>query len=114
MTFTTPLARAALMNDADSNIALDRALTSLAGLDPDVLFLFASHHHAEHFASMLHETKRRLPAPIVIGCSGVGIVGMDRELEQQPALALLGLSLPGAKLATARLTQESMDSAQDA
>jgi small ligand-binding sensory domain FIST len=63
---------------------------------------------------MLHETKQRLPAPIVIGCSGVGIVGMERELERQPALALLGLSLPGAKLATVRLTAESIDSAQDA
>lgn len=114
MPSTAPLARAALTNDADWRDAADRVFSSLNGVHPDVLFLFASHHHAEHYAGILHEAKRRLQAPIVIGCSGVGVVGGNRELERQPALAALGLVLPGAKLATARLTQQSIEAARDA
>lgn len=114
MTITTPLARTALANDADWSVALDRTLTPLTGHHSDVVFLFASQHHAEHFTEILQETNRRLHAPIVIGCSGIGIVGVEQELERQPALAALALSLPGAKLATARLTQQSIDAAQSA
>lgn len=111
MTPTTPIARAALTNDADWQLSLDRALVSLAGVTPDVLVVFASHHHADHYGELLQRAHRRLPAPVIIGCSAAGIIGMERELEHQPALALLALSLPGAKLATARLTQQSFEAA---
>lgn len=110
MTSQTPLARAALTNDADWELSLDRALVSLTGIEPDVLFVFASHHHADYYGEILQMAGRRLPAKAVIGCSGVGIAGMERELEHQPALALLALALPGAKIATARFTQQSFDS----
>ncbi|MCC6790108.1 MAG: FIST C-terminal domain-containing protein [Thermomicrobiales bacterium] len=104
MTSGTPFARAALTNDSDWRDSLDRALTPLAGAVPDAVVVFASHHHADRYAEILRETARRLPAPVIIGCSGDGIVGLDRELERQPALALLALSLPGAKLAAIHLT----------
>ena len=51
MTVTTPLARAAMTNDADWRTALERALLAINGVRPDVLFVFASYHHAEASAS---------------------------------------------------------------
>jgi small ligand-binding sensory domain FIST len=75
---------------------------------PDALLMFASYHHAPDFPELLHAAWQRTGTSCLIGCSGVGIVGMDRELEREPALALLGLSLPGAKLATARFAPEML------
>jgi small ligand-binding sensory domain FIST len=84
-------------------------LPSLAGLRPDALLLFASYAYAEHFPALLTEAARETGAPVVIGCSAMGVIGMDRELERHPALALLGLSLPGAIVSTARITQSAID-----
>ena len=113
MTVTVPLARAALADDAVWEVALDRALTALESPALDALILFASYHHAPSFPELLHAARQRTGARCLIGCSGVGIIGTDRELERQPALALLALSLPGANLATARFTHDMLASAPD-
>ncbi len=109
MTNPTPVARAAITNDPDWRIALPRVLSSLAGVSSDVILLFASYHHSVGFAEILQDVRRHTEAPILVGCSGMGIVGMDRELENQPALAVLSLSLPGASLSAVRLTQGMID-----
>jgi small ligand-binding sensory domain FIST len=113
MTVTTPLARAAMTNDADWRTALERALLAINGVRPDLLFVFASYHHAEGYPELLQELWRRTRVPHLIGCSGVGIIGVERELERQPALSILALTLPGGKIATARFTQQMIDAAPD-
>ncbi len=104
-----PAARAAITNDPDWRIALPRALSTLAGVSADAVLLFASYHHSAGFAEILQEVRRQTGTPILVGCSGMGIVGMDRELENQPALAVLKLSIPGAALSAVRLTQGMID-----
>jgi small ligand-binding sensory domain FIST len=113
MISTLPLSRAAITNDPDWQIALPRALASLAGVAPDLLLVFASYHHSAGFGELLQVVRRETGASIVAGCSGMGIVGMDRELEDQPALALMALSLPGAKLSAVRFTQSMIDADPD-
>jgi small ligand-binding sensory domain FIST len=113
MTVNVPLARAALADDAAWEDALDRALAALESPAPDALILFASYHYAPFFPELLHAARQRTDARCLIGCSGVGIIGTDRELERQPALSLLALSLPGAKLATARFTHDMLATAPD-
>lgn len=109
----TPQARAALANDDDWQSALDRVLAPLADTRPDVLVLFASHHHANDFPELVHAAWRRSDARILVGCSGVGVIGMDRELEREPGLAALALSLPNGKVAAAHLSPEQIAAAQD-
>lgn len=48
--------------------------------------------------------------PLVIGCSGQGIVGTDQELEDLPSLSLLALSLPETTLQPIHLTQAMLES----
>lgn len=113
MTVTTPLARATITADPDWRVALERGLTSLAGVRPDALFIFASNQHAAHFTDLLEVAWRTTRAPIVLGCSGAGIIGMERELEGQPAISLLALSLPDGKLSSARIGQSLLDMSPD-
>ncbi len=50
--------------------------------------------------ALLHDA---LGAPTLIGCSGESILGMGREIEDRPALALWVASLPGAMVEPVRL-----------
>ncbi len=106
---TLPAAKSAINSDPDWRIALHHVLTSLTGVNADALVVLASYHHAAHFEEILRETRRQTQSPLLIGCSGSGIVGIDQELEEEPAISILALSLPGATLSARRLTQEMVD-----
>jgi small ligand-binding sensory domain FIST len=70
----------------------------------DILFVFASAGYLENYQDLLKAAKNETNATYIIGCSGAGIIGKEKEVEDRPALALLALSLPGVELFPARLT----------
>jgi small ligand-binding sensory domain FIST len=55
-----------------------------------------------------------MPAPLLVGCSGQAVIGGARELEDEAAVALLALSLPGAFVHAAWVTQSDVELARDA
>lgn len=74
----------------------------------DICFLFASHAYAADFGVLLAETADATGAGCIVGCSGQGIIGSEREIEGDPALALLALRLPGAEVRPVRITQDDI------
>ncbi len=50
--------------------------------------------------------------PLLVGCSGGGLVANSEEIESAGGLVLALYSLPGAKLKGVRFTQEQVDSAE--
>jgi small ligand-binding sensory domain FIST len=101
-----PGARGALVANERWDVALEGALEQVMGDPVDVALLFASGEYAEHYPEMLKIVRRATRATIVLGCSGEGIIGTGVEMEQAPALSLLTLSLPGARLRSVRFTDE--------
>ncbi len=75
----------------------------------DLAFLFASSDYAEEFPELVASARRATRARLLIGCSSQGIIGTGREVEGQPALALLTFSLPGAVLRPVRLAQSTLE-----
>jgi small ligand-binding sensory domain FIST len=57
-------------------------------------FVFASIHHQPELDSLGPLIADRLRAEAVLGCTGESIIGGDREIEQQPAVALWLARLP--------------------
>ncbi|MBI4504236.1 MAG: FIST C-terminal domain-containing protein [Chloroflexi bacterium] len=107
-------AQAALACHADGRRALDEALRQTSALvaeagAADLVFLFASHAYAEDFPALVRRAYEATRARVLVGCSGQGVIGTAREVEGEPALALLALSLPGATLRAARFTQETLE-----
>ena len=80
--------------DALAAIGLDDAATAPA---PDLALFFANPEYPD-LESLVAEAYRRTAASVLIGCSGQGIIGPDREIEGEPALSLLNLDLPGTDL----------------
>ena len=75
----------------------------------DLALLFASSEYVEEFPELVTNVRSATGARFLIGCSGQGIIGVGREVEGEPALALLALSLPGAVLSAVRLSQGDLE-----
>lgn len=90
--------------DQALGLALEQAGESLAST-PDLVLLFASPAYTEAFGHMAAIVQERTGARVVAGCSGQGVIGPAREVEDRPAVALLAATLPGATLRATHITQ---------
>jgi small ligand-binding sensory domain FIST len=83
----------AISDRASADEALDEAVASVRGqLDRlDVAIVFASPSLARQIAPRLAD----IPAATLIGCSGAGIIGAAREIENRPAVSVTAAELPG-------------------
>ncbi len=93
---------------ADWHIAVDQALHGVHA-DADLVFLFASYHHAERYPEIVSAIHERLSPRILAGCSGQAVITTGREIEGRPGITLLSLSLPEADLTLKRISQEELD-----
>jgi small ligand-binding sensory domain FIST len=75
----------------------------------DLAFLFASAEYADDYPELISRARDALPARVLVGCSSQGVIATAREVEGEPALALLAFSLPKAVLHPVRLTQRHQD-----
>ena len=88
-----------------------RALRGELSEDPDLVVVFASPHHASGFGVLPDLVGAAFPGALVLGCSGAGIIGDGREIEQKTALSLTAAHLPGVAL-TPPEPGEPVDSAR--
>jgi small ligand-binding sensory domain FIST len=96
--------RAALARDASLQGAVEAVSRQLAGAGTaDLALVFASASFASDLPRLLPLLRQKLQAHHWLGCLGGGVVGTDgegvaQELEQEPALSVTLLRLPGARL----------------
>jgi len=96
--------RTALARDVSLEEAVQTVARQLGGCAPaDLALVFASASFASDLQRLLPLLRQKLRAEHWLGCLGGGVAGTEpegspRELEQQPALAVTLLRLPGAEL----------------
>lgn len=103
--------------DPDWHVALEQIRDQLLHdgvYGCDLALLFASHHYASDFAEIVAAAGELCAARTLIGCSGQGVIGGAREVEDVPAIAIAAMPLPGADIATAHLTQDDLLAVEDA
>ncbi|HEV8635962.1 MAG TPA: FIST C-terminal domain-containing protein [Chloroflexota bacterium] len=91
--------------------ALEQAAAeATADLDgrPDVVLLFAGAGWTESFGELVPRARQLTGAERLIGCGGQAVIGPGREVEDEPALALLALRLPGAVRRAFHATHERL------
>jgi small ligand-binding sensory domain FIST len=83
---------------------VDEAVASvtqqLAGRDADLTVIFVSPHFRTQYRAIPQLLRDRMPVGMLLGCSGGGIIGGGKEIEQQPAFSLTAAHLPGVDLQT--------------
>lgn len=85
--------------------AVDLVREGLRGIRPDIVFAFLSPHHVHMAKTVASSIRSALGPEVLLGVSGEGVVGGDLEVENAPALALLGMSIPGATMRGFRTDQ---------
>lgn len=104
-------ARAAIVSSTEWRPAVDRIVAEVALQEQEthLALLFASSDYCADFPDLLQEARRRMNARLLVGCSGQGVIGLDREIERQPALSAVAFSLPGARLNALRISQTDVE-----
>jgi len=99
-----PWCRTALGRDPSLQGAVNQVFEQLRGVgEADLALVFASASYASDLPRLLPLLQQKLSAGHWLGCVGGGVVGTDpagapHEIEQQPALTVTLLHLPGASL----------------
>ena len=96
--------RTALAREVSLEQAIQTVARQLSGCGPaDLALVFVSNSFASDLQRLLPLLRQKLRAEHWLGCLGGGVAGTEadgtpRELEQEPALAVTLLHLPGAEL----------------
>lgn len=108
-----PKAAATLIEGDDPLAALDAAVAAVRGelgaLPVTVATLFAASHYEPQFPALMTAAHERLGRPLLIGCSGEGVIGPRTEAERRPALSLLVQSLPDAAFRAVHLDASQIE-----
>ena len=84
---------------------------ALRGDKPDLLILFASPNHLSSFHDIADLVLNEVGDGVLFGCSGGGIVGNGREIEDGPALSLTAAVLPDVDIQAAHIAPEVIEHA---
>ena len=104
---------AGLSTDSDTGRAADEAAAAAAGLlagrDPDLAVVFASHAHLGALDRALETIGARLDPAHLIGCCAQGVVGTGREVERGPGISVWAAALPGTAIDSFHLTAADLE-----
>ena len=99
-----------LSTSTNSETAREECLEGLRfGLDgasPDLVVVFSTHHHGAILDDLARDLRQATEAEVILGCTGVNIIGGSREVEGESGLVLWGASLPGTTLRPFEVTAE--------
>ncbi|GJL79148.1 MAG: hypothetical protein NPINA01_21370 [Nitrospinaceae bacterium] len=70
----------------------------LSGKLADLTIVFVSPHFAGDYQKIPLIIRERMEPGLFFGCSGGGIIGAGKEVEQQPAFSITAAHLPGVKV----------------
>ena len=102
----------ALSESAQLPFALDEVIArlrnQLGGQRPDRCLIFVSSDFRSAYESISTRINQDLMPHTILGCSGGGVVGDNREVEHRPALAVTAAILPNVKVTPFRVSEGSL------
>ncbi|MBI5762496.1 MAG: FIST C-terminal domain-containing protein [Planctomycetes bacterium] len=90
--------KSGLSTNPHTGAAVHEACAPLADFSPDLAIMFVSHHYGPEFEDVLDGVWGKLNCRNLIGCTGGGIIGPDREVEEAPGLVVWGAKMPGVRV----------------
>jgi small ligand-binding sensory domain FIST len=77
----------------------------------DLVLLFLHPRFTPHAQPLAEQLRINLAAHHLVGCTGAGIIGVNVEVENLPAISLLAAELPEVNVTPFRVTQEELEEA---
>lgn len=93
---------AAITAQGDWKAGLDEVIPAatapLEGQKPDLAILHVTPHFDDELELLTAQVRERTGCATLVGCSGEGVIGPSREIEQAPGISLWTASMPGARV----------------
>jgi len=70
----------------------------LDGVEPDLVVVFLSHHHASDLRITAAYLLRRFDGAVIMAVTGAGVIGDGVEVEGEPAVSMVAAVLPGVQI----------------
>lgn len=103
----------ALSRDMQTEAAVTEVLETVRQRLPEqqahLSVVFASPHHLKALPDLLPVVQERLAAHTLLGCTGGGVIGDRREVENRPGLALMAAHLPGVRIEPFHIEQADLE-----
>lgn len=107
-------ARIGVATRDDPYNAIDEVLAAVEGIGPvDLALLFVNTRLARFLPAIVNRVNETLHPVALAGCTASSIIGAGSDRAQGPAISLLALRLPGAKITTLRLGEWLRDAEDD-
>ena len=81
----------------------------LGTVETQLAVLFAHPGTFRTLKQIIGATRKAVKAQHLLGCTGAGIIGTDREVEEKPALSLLVGELPGVTIYPFELAEKELE-----
>jgi small ligand-binding sensory domain FIST len=108
MAFSFASAVSTLARSAEAAEAVaSEVIGALGGRKPDLAVVFITPHHAAEMEEVVSGMAARLGARAFLGCTGQGVIGLGREVEEGPGISLLAASLPGVAIDACHVEAEA-------
>jgi len=91
--------------------AIRQVLEQLEGRPCHAAFLFVSSLYGPKWEPIVKQIRQGLGNPLLLGCTGGGVLGVDEELEFTPALSLAAAYLPRVELHPFKVLPENLEEA---
>jgi small ligand-binding sensory domain FIST len=97
MKWSGSLSQASSLRDAVAECG-EAIRKDMDGLEPDLLVVFVSPHHEASYEELPGLVRKEIGTGMLLGCSGTGIIGDSREIEDRPALSITAAHLPNVDI----------------
>ena len=81
---------------------------ALGGRAPDLAVAFVSPHHAARYDEVPDLVRETLGDCVLAGCSGGGVIGAGREVENRPGFSLSAAALPDVDISPFHIRDEDL------
>jgi small ligand-binding sensory domain FIST len=75
----------------------------------DCALIFVHPKFGPQLSSLAEAIRQTLGLRHLVGCTGAGIIGVEHEVEQEPAVSLLAGELPGVQVKTFQIMQRDLE-----
>lgn len=93
--------------------AAERCVERIGGA-ASCVFLFVSPDWRDHLSDLIEVVQVYARSPVVVGCSGWGVIGTGREDENASGFSMLALRLPNTEVEVVPVTQGDVEHAEGA
>jgi small ligand-binding sensory domain FIST len=110
-TVTTMYCHVALSQESNPEVAAHAVSKSmheaLGEVECHLAFVFFSPHFSSEIHRMVEIIHQNLGPQALVGCMGEGVIGGEKEIENQPGVVLWGIRNPGMRVVPLRLTPKT-------